>query len=799
MSGGIKKMTKEKIRELVSQMTLEEKAALCSGKDNWHTKGIERLGIPEIMVSDGPHGLRKEIESAHDLVMQQSIPAVCFPAGCALAASFDRDLVRKVGEAIGRECQAADVQVILGPAVNIKRSPLCGRNFEYFSEDPFVASEMAKSYIEGVQSQGVGACIKHFLANNQECLRQSSSSEVDERTLREIYLAVFEGAIKDAKPWAVMCSYNKINGIYASENSKFLTDILRKEWGYDGPVMSDWGAVHDRVAAVRAGCDLTMPAAVDTDHLLVEAVRNGEIDEGILDTACERILELVYRGIDNKNGNIAFDYEGDHRIAQYASEESIVLLKNEDSILPLNKNAKIAFIGKYADKPRYQGGGSSHVNSFKVTSALEAVRALKDVFTENIVYAQGFEDDTDVVNEKLKLEAIEAAAASDVAVIFVGLPELSESEGYDRVHMRLPNCQNDLISAICAVQPNTVVVLHNGAPVEMPWIDNVKAVLETYLGGQAVGAAVVNVLFGKVNPSGRLPETFPIKLEDNPSYLFFGQGSREANRIEYREGIFVGYRYYETKRMNVLFPFGYGLSYTTFEYSNLRLDKTKMKDTDTLYVSVDVANTGSAFGKEVIQLYIAPPKGSIVRPVRELKAFEKVGLNPGETKTVTFILDKRSFAYWDTKLNDWYVESGVYVIQIGKSAKDIVLEEKIEIISDTVILKENYDMTTTIKDFIKHPKGKAFWNKILPELITGFVASGFIDKEKAATFGIDIGEKGTISDELVRKLQAGEEFDDGSGRNTAFLMNQPIGILTTFIPDLKAEDLQKLLDEMNSK
>ncbi len=793
-------MTKEKIKELVSQMTLEEKAALCSGKDNWHTKGVERLGIPEVTVSDGPHGLRKEEESADNFVIRQSIPAVCFPAGCALAASFDRDLLRKVGETIGRECQAVNVQTILGPAVNIKRSPLCGRNFEYFSEDPFVASEMAKSYIEGVQSQGVGACIKHFLANNQECRRQSSSSEVDERTLREIYLAAFEGAVKDAKPWAVMCSYNKINGIYASENSKFLTDILRKEWGFDGMVMSDWGAVHDRVAAVAAGCDLTMPAATETDHLLVEAVRNGKLEESVLDTACERILEFIYRGIENRKENIDFDYEGDHQIAKYAAEESMVLLKNEDFILPLKKNARIAFIGKFADKPRYQGGGSSHVNSFKVTSALEAVKALKDIPTENIIYAQGFVDEKDVVNEELKVEAIKAAVASDVAVIFAGLPESFESEGYDRTHMRLPNCQNDLINAICAVQPNTVVVLHNGAPVEMPWLDKVKAVLETYLGGQAVGAAVVDVLFGKVNPSGRLPETFPIKLEDNPSYLFFGQGFKEADRVEYREGVFVGYRYYETKKMDVLFPFGYGLSYTTFEYSNLRLDKTKMKDTDTLAVSVDVTNTGSVFGKEVVQLYVAPPKGTIVRPIRELKGFEKVALNPGETKTITFTLSKRSFAYWNTRLNDWHVESGKYAIQIGKSAHDIVLEEKVEIISDTIILPENYNMTTSIGDFIKHPKGKAFWDKMLPKLMAGFVASGFIDKEKVAAFGIDIGEKENISDKLAEKLKAGEEFDDGSGMNNlAFLMNQPIDIFTTFIPDLKTEDMQKLLDEMNSK
>lgn len=685
------------VKKLVSQMTLEEKAGLCSGLDFWHTKPVKRLNIPSVMVSDGPHGLRKQDDQGDHLGINDSIKAVCFPTGSAIASSFDRDLIRTIGEALGDECQAEGVSVILGPAANIKRSPLCGRNFEYFSEDPYLASAMAENHIKGVQSKNVGTSLKHFLANNQEYRRMSSSSEIDERTLHEIYLAAFEGAVVNAKPWTVMCSYNRINGVYASENQKFLTSVLRDEWGFDGFVVSDWGAVNDRVKGLIAGLELEMPSSgTINDAKIVQAVKDGELDEAVLDQAVTRILNIVYRYLDHKKDNIVFEKDKHHEIARKASEESMVLLKN-DHILPLKKEAKIAFIGKFADVPRYQGGGSSHINSYKTVGALEAVKA----FT-GVVYAKGYDTKEDVVDDALIREACEAAKASDTAVIFAGLPDSFESEGYDRGHMSMPNCQNQLIEAVSAVQPNTVVVLHNGSPVEMPWADRVKGILEVYLGGQAVGEATVNVLFGKANPCGRLAETFPVKLEDNPSYLYY---LGEKDTVEYREGVFVGYRYYDKKKAEVLFPFGYGLSYTTFAYSDLKLDKSSMKDTDTLTASVKVTNTGSVAGKEVIQLYVAPVDSSVIRPVKELKGFEKIYLEPGETKTVTFTLNKRSFAYYNIEIHDWYAETGSYKIQIGKSSRDIVCTADIHV-EATTKLPEKYTINSTFSDIMANPKAK---------------------------------------------------------------------------------------------
>jgi beta-glucosidase len=684
-------MTSEKIKELISQMTLEEKASLCSGGDFWHTKGIERLGIPATMVTDGPHGLRKQDGGGDHLGLGESIKAVCFPAGCATAASFNRELVIMMGETIGNECQAEDISVILGPAMNIKRSPLCGRNFEYYSEDPLVSTEMAGALIKGVQSKNIGTSPKHFLANNQEHRRMTSSSEVDERTLREIYLASFEGAVKKQKPWTVMCSYNRINGIYAAENKAYLTDVLRDEWGFDGYVMSDWGAVNDRVPGLKAGLELEMPSSRGiNDKLIVKAVQDGELDEKVLDTACERFLNIVYRYLENRDTTAVFDRDKDHEIARKVAEECIVLLKN-DGILPLKETANIAFIGKYAKQPRYQGGGSSHINSAKITSAVDMVKTMS-----NVVYAQGFDDKTDTIDEAMFNEAIEAAKNAEVAVIFAGLPDAFESEGFDRSHMRMPNCQNALIEAVSKVQPNVVVVLHNGSPVEMPWIDKVKGVLESYLGGEAVGGAQVDILFGRVNPSGKLPETFPIQLQDNPSYLYY---LGEGDTVEYREGVFVGYRYYDRKNMKVLFPFGFGLSYTEFEYSNLVIDKEQIKDTDAVKVSVEVKNIGKMQGKEVVQLYVAAEGGSIIRPAKELRGFEKVELAPGESKIVTFTLDKRAFAYWNTKLQDWHVESGKYKILIGKSSRDVEIEKEI-LVESTVKVPRTYTINSTMGDIM---------------------------------------------------------------------------------------------------
>ena len=683
------------IKALVSQMTLEEKAGLCSGDDFWHTKAVERLGIPRTMVSDGPHGLRKQDDQADHLGINDSIKAVCFPAACATAASFDPEMIRAMGEAIGESCQHEAVSVVLGPAVNIKRSPLCGRNFEYYSEDPYLAGRMATAMIQGVQSRNVGTSIKHFALNSQEHRRMSSSSDADERTIREIYFPAFEMAVKEAEPWTVMCSYNRINGVYASEDPWLLTEVLRKEWGFEGYVVSDWGAVSDRVDGVAAGLDLEMPSSGGVnDRKIVEAVRAGKLDEQVVDRACERILNIVYRYLENAKPETPWDKEAQHRQAAEIAAECMVLLKNDEDLLPLDKEEEIAFIGEFAEKPRFQGGGSSHINSFKTTSALEAAERLK------ITYARGYSVARDEATDADIAEAVAAAKKAKAAVVFAGLPDSYESEGYDRSHMRMPACQNRLIEAVAAANPNTVVVLHNGAPVEMPWIGKVKAVLEAYLGGQAVGEAVVRILFGDANPCGHLPETFPRKLEDNPSFLYYGG---EGNVTEYREGVFVGYRYYDKKKMDVLFPFGFGLSYTTFEYSNLRLSADKIKDTDTLTVKVAVKNTGKRAGKAVVQLYVGDEESTPIRPVRELKGFLKVALQPGESREVSFTLDKRSFAYWNKQIHDWHVETGAFTIEVGSSSRDLPLKGKVEVES-TVELPRHYTLDSIFMDVMADPK-----------------------------------------------------------------------------------------------
>ena len=699
---------KRDVKAIIREMTLEEKAGMCSGKDFWHLKGVERLGIPEVMVSDGPHGLRKQAEEADHLGLNESIKAVCFPTACATACSFDRDLLEEMGERIGDECQAEDLSVILGPAVNIKRSPLCGRNFEYFSEDPYLASQMAAAHIKGVQSKNVGTSIKHFAANNQEHRRMSCSSEIDERTLREIYLAAFETAIKEAKPDTVMCSYNRINGEFASENHWLLTEVLRDQWGFEGYVMSDWGAVNDRVKGLKAGLELEMPGSGgNTDKEIVEAVKNGELEEAVLDRAVERILNIVFKFTDNRQEG-KFDLEEDHKLAAKIAGESMVLLKNE-GVLPLPaQGKKIAFIGKFAETPRFQGGGSSHINSFKITSALEAVKEVAEV-----TYAQGYDVKEDVIDQAMLDQAVETAKEADVAVIFAGLPDAFESEGYDRTHMRMPDCQNTLISEIAKVQENVVVVLHNGSPVEMPWADQVKGILEAYLCGQAVGQAEVDILFGKVNPSGKLAETIPYKLSDNPSYLNF---PGDGQKVEYKEGVFVGYRYYDTKEMPVRYPFGYGLSYTTFEYSDLQLSSDKIKDTDKLKVTLKVKNTGNRAGKEIVQLYVADKTGAASRPVKELKNFVKVELQPQEEKTVEMELDKRSFAWYNTDIHDWYAASGEYEILAAASSRDIRLKKTVYVES-TRELPMHIHMNTTIGELLENPRTKGVIEGMTDSLI----------------------------------------------------------------------------------
>lgn len=687
------------IRNLISQMTLEEKAGLCSGHDFWTTKPIERLGVPSIMVTDGPHGLRKQVGKADHLGINESVPATCFPTGATLASSWDRNLIEKVGKALGEECQAENVAIILGPGTNIKRSPLCGRNFEYFSEDPYLSSEMAASHIKGVQGQGVGTSLKHFAANNQEYRRLTIDAVVDERTLREIYLASFEGAVRQSQPWTIMCAYNKLNGTYCSENERLLTSILKEEWGFEGFVVSDWGAVNERVKGLQAGLELEMPSSSGIgDKKIVEAVKSGKLDEKVLDAAVERILNVIFKAVDNRKVNASYDIEEHHKLVREAARECMVLLKNKDNILPLKRGGSIAVIGAFADNPRYQGGGSSHINPTKVDNTLEEIKVSASSSTK-VIYAEGFDLQSDEVDKEMLAEAKKVAASTDAAVIFVGLPDSFESEDYDRKDLSIPLNQVKLIEAVSEVQSNIIIVLSNGSPVEMPWIGKAKAVLEGYLGGQAAGGAIADLLFGDANPCGKLAETFPIKLSDNPSFLNY---PGEGDTVEYREGLFVGYRFYEKRELKPLFPFGHGLSYTTFEYRSLCVDKKELLDTETLEVRLKVKNTGKVRGKEIVQLYVRDIESSVIRPIKELKGFEKMELMPGEEKTVSFKLDKRAFAYYNVQIKDWHVETGDFEILVGSSSKDIRLNTLVKVIS-TITLKKKFTLNSTIGDMMCDP------------------------------------------------------------------------------------------------
>ena len=703
------------IKALIGKMTLEEKAGLCSGSDFWHTKAVERLDVPAVMVSDGPHGLRKQEEGADHLGIHDSIRAVCFPAACATACSFDRALLYEMGSALGNECRAEGVAVLLGPAVNIKRSPLCGRNFEYFSEDPFLAGELACAFVQGVQGEGVGVSVKHFAANNQETRRMSVSSEVSERALREIYFPAFEKVVKDAKPATVMCSYNKINGVYASENEWLLTDVLRNEWGFDGFVVSDWYAVSDRVKGLKAGLDLEMPGGdEENDKKIVAAVRSGELPEEVLDEAVERILRVILPL--QKERTAPFDRERDHAKAVSIAEESAVLLKNEGA-LPLALGKDVLFVGEFAERPRFQGGGSSHINAWKAEGAL--------AFADGVRYVRGFGTDGEGTQEEIS-EALAAAKEAKIVVVFAGLPDRYESEGYDRTHIKLPGAENALIDALCEAGKKVVVVLHNGSPVEMPWIGKVNAVLEMYLAGEGAGEAAVRLLTGAANPSGKLAESFPLRLEDTPSYLNF-PGDRE--RVRYAEDVFVGYRYYDSKKEAVLFPFGYGLSYTTFEYSDLKLSSGEWRDGERLKVTLTVTNTGKRAGKEIVELYISDQSGEAVRPVHELKGFEKVALQPGESKQVTFELGGRAFAFFDEKAHDWRVPNGKFVLEVGASSRDIRLAAEISVHGKAAAFRVDGD--TTVEQLFSHPATRAVMQGLLKKFRPGSSDDKMGDTDRA--------------------------------------------------------------------
>ncbi len=681
---------KAKANELVKQMTLEEKAGLCSGRDFWNLKSIERLGLSSVMITDGPHGLRKQAGSSDHLGINDSVPSTSFPTASATACSFDLELLERMGEALGEKCVDEDVSVILGPGTNIKRSPLCGRNFEYFSEDPYLAGEMAAALIKGIQSKNVGTSLKHYAVNNQEAYRMTVDSIVDERALREIYLTAFEIAVKKSKPWTVMASYNKINGIYGCDNKYLLTDILRKEWGFDGLVVSDWGAVNDRVQGIRAGMDLEMPSLkYDTDAEIVAAIKDGSLSLEELNLCAQRVIELILKGQEKKAKPGNKDKEH-HALAREIAGKSAVLLKNTDHILPICPTAKTAVIGQMAKKSRYQGAGSSRINPAFLDHAYDA---LKDAGV-NASYADGYTLGSKTVDEAQIKEACELAKNSDIVLLFAGLPEEYESEGFDRTSLDMPESHNKLIEEVAKVNPNTIVILQLGAPVLMPWKDSVKGILVMYLAGQAGGLATADLLLGKVNPSGKLAETFPAALQDNSSFSYFPGNPKS---VQYRESIYVGYRYYDTVNQKVMFPFGYGLSYTTFEYSNLEVEELAPLR---YKVSIDVTNTGTETGAEIVQLYVHCVASKLFRAEKELKGFGKLTLKPGECKKLTMTLDQRSFAYYNTRTKDWCVEGGTYDLLIGASSVDIRLKTSITLAGDgkEMLLAEQYQKLT---DYIR--------------------------------------------------------------------------------------------------
>ncbi|KAA3657969.1 MAG: glycosyl hydrolase, partial [Chloroflexi bacterium] len=666
------------IKHLISQMTVEEKASLCSGLNFWHMKGIDRLGIPSIMVTDGPHGLRKQDAASDHLGMLASIPATCFPTASALAATWNRHLIYEVGVALGEECRAEKVSVILGPGMNIKRSPLCGRNFEYFSEDPYLSGEIAKSYVNGVQSQGIGTSIKHYAVNNQEFRRMTIDAVLDERALREIYLPGYEIAVKEAQPWTVMCSYNKINGTYAAENKLLMLDILKDEWGHEGLVVTDWGAMNDRVEGLKAGIELEMPGTKNgNDAKIVAAVKSGGLDEAVLDRSVERVLQLILKAKETLSKTYTYDKNAHHALARQVAGEGAVLLKNTGNVLPLPENSKVAVIGRFAKEPRYQGSGSSFMNPTQLDNLYDEMAKL--VGEGNLSYAPGYDAKGDIADEALIAEAVASTKTADFVVVCAGLTDMYEIEGLDREHMNMPPGHDALITAVATAHPNVIVVLSNGSPVAMPWANDVTAILEGYLGGQAGAGALADILYGKVNPSGKLAETFPHKLEDNPSYGYFPGGPRT---VEYRESIYVGYRYYDTVNQDVLFPFGHGLSYTTFAYNDLELSQNKISDADTLTVTFKVKNTGAVAGKEIVQVYVRDVASSVFRPDKELKGFTKIELQPGGEGVVTMQLDRRAFAFYNPKICDWSVESGDFEILVGASSQDIRLMGCVEVTSE---------------------------------------------------------------------------------------------------------------------
>ncbi|KFI45690.1 beta-glucosidase [Bifidobacterium bohemicum] len=686
-------------------LSVEEQSALTSGTNPWSIGRVEGKGLPNYTITDGPHGLRKA-RDLDGMDVDAAVPATCFPPAAGMSSSWNPELIKKTGEAMGEECVQEQVAVILGPGVNIKRNPLGGRCFEFWSEDPYLAGHEAIGEVEGIQSKGIGTSLKHFAANNQETDRLRVNARISERAMREIYLPAFEHIIKNAQPWTVMCSYNRINGEYASQNSWLLTDVLRKEWGFKGIVMSDWGAVHDRAAALNAGLNLEMPPT-HTDDKIVQAVRDGQVKPEQLEAMSQGMIDLVAKtqpAMEKGAAGYRYDVDEHDEIAREAAREAMVLLKNEDGLLPVKPGTKLAVIGEFARTPRYQGAGSSLINPNKLTSFLDA---LKDRGVE-AEFAPGFTLDGDEQSQELTDEAVNAAESADTVLLFIGLPAEAESEGFDRTTLDIPAKQIEVLKAVSAVNKNVVVILSNGSVVSMPWADQAKSILECWLLGQAGGAATADVVFGDVNPSGKLAQTIVNNLDDDPSMLNW---PGEEGHVDYGEGVFVGYRYYDSFHKAVTYPFGYGLSYTTFDISEVNAQKSGPQS---VHVTAMVTNTGSMAGAEVVQVYVAPPACRVDRPVHELKAFKKVFLEPGQSQEVSFDLDSRAFAYWSERFEDWKVEGGSYGIEVGDSSRSIAQTVPVQLDDDGKRMK--LTKWSTYGEWREDPDGNKILDKVISEL-----------------------------------------------------------------------------------
>ncbi len=733
-------------KEIVKTLSLREKAYFVSGMTFWKTQPIEQYDIASMLLIDGPHGLRKQVDKSDHLGVNEAQNAICFPPACALAASFDTDLLEKVGSYIGEEAAAENVAIVLGPANNIKRSPLCGRNFEYFSEDPYLAGKLAAAHIRGLQKHGVGTSLKHFAVNNQERWRNTINAVVDERTLREIYLCAFEIPVRESQPMSVMCSYNRVNGTYLAENSYILNDILRGEWGFEGFVVSDWGAVDELHKSIAAGLDLEMPTSGKIGpEKIIRQITKGTLSIEQLDTAVERLINAFLKITANRKSVTPgpYDKEAHHRFAYEAAKECVVLLKNEGGILPLDNSSrqKIAVIGDFAQNPRFQGGGSSHINPYKVETLLDSIKTLAGNST--VLFARGYCEGGDCFNDVLLEEARNIAKDSDIVIISAGLTDEYETEASDRLHLNMPPEQLALIDAVCAVNDRVVIILSNGSPVKMPFEPKVKAIVEGYLLGQAGAKAMADILFGKHNPSGKLAESFLKDEKDDPA---FGNMPGDKGEVVYKEGLYVGYRYHDKFSTDLLYPFGYGLSYTSYEYSNIHCDRKTWNDNETVVISVDIANTGDMAGKEIVQLYVGEKSPCVDRPVKELKAFEKIQIAAGEKKTIRFELNKRSFAFYHVDQKQWIVNPGDYVISIGKSSKEIcqvltvsiessqrVNPPKVELVFRNALPTDRsgrISRNTRVEELADHPVGKFIYRKALHHAEMMFGDASFSKKNK---------------------------------------------------------------------